>query len=235
MNTIGRRTEYARQVNKTERKEMECADLQQRVYNKETRQELFHQTQMRILHTQQVTLNRLDDNEKLLKPHHSTQYHSRAMSWQDDLEHDYGASNHYFPSRPVQSLPVAPPIGNSSTDDVAAFHPFVPPTYTQNYQPSSRNISISSPSNSQAVQPRLPSSPSNAQAVQPRLPSSYSNAQAVQPRLLGTSFGPEPLPIKFVGHSLPSSEVPKDKLHDPEAFLPSTLSFVANQGLASFL
>ncbi len=180
---------------------MEVEDLQQRVLNVQSRQELFFQTQAQILRKQATILNRLDAIEKALLPTlHSTPYKSRPTpwySWYDDIEPDYSV----FHSDPGQTNSAASPVtynhmGQFRHPDTRA-PSFVPPTGIDG----------------SLIHYFQPVPPSGNTGVRTEELPPHSN----QPQ--DSSHGPEPFPIRFIGHWLPSSEIQKDKLQNPEAIL----------------
>ena len=144
---------------------------------------------------QQKILNRLDTIEKVLKRRHSFPHQSReaptpTSSHVSDHHHGLGMGQATYPSYTEQV----------SFDDY-------PNTQPSTYDPPNESV----PHHNESV-PHHQSPGSTGRAGE--LFTSWNREQEQH-----ITHGPEPFPIKFIGHSLPSSDIEKEKLQDPSTVL----------------
>ena len=178
--------------------------------NLQSRQELFCRTQRDIQHTQQRILKRLDTIETVLKRRHGFSTQSRETpptymySWDSDTQQHRNSSDAHLGQ-----------ASHPAYTEPCSFDCY-PNTQPSSYDPSDESLLHNQSSGSTGHTSEL---------------FTYSNREPEQHAHV--AHGPEPFPIKFVGHSLPSIEIEKEKLQDPSAVLAKYPKFRCESRIAT--
>ena len=175
--------------------EAEVGNLKEAISILQSRQELFYRTQRDIQHVQQRILKRLDTIETVLKRRHGFSHQSREPPQTYTHSSDSDTQQYHNSSDPHLGQASHPAYTEPCSFDR------YPNTQPSTYDPPDailHNQSSGSTGHTTELFTSLSREPEQHAQV---------------------AHGPEPFPVKFVGHSLPSMEIEREKLQDPSAVL----------------